>query len=430
MAGDGAGSPGLPAESPDRGTDAAYDAGRSPPPMTTDHESGAEDRARDEAPLDFSTRKRISDEEDDDDDDDSNLSAEHSLSPPPLLNRDQVGRDDANYRPGPTVFPHMNGMSFSPPMPKPESCVSPRQAVKEKIGEPQTASPGMVPGMTMPSAAQMHGLLPGFPPAGFLPQSGLLSAALPFLQLDPRAAQMQAMKQQNKNGLTRPFKAYPKEPLSLPLGEYGLPGLPGGISPADIAAAQAMSVNSEELFNQYKLMIQHMQGDVSPGSRRPNPPPTQPPQQQQPPPPPPQQKAVKERRSSDGSTSSQVSSTSALSEQGSPALPSMAPQHLNGVPVPPPLQLSPHHTPSKASLSANSRKRPRSIPDELKDTAYWERRRKNNEAAKRSRDARRAKEDEIAIRAAFLEQENLKLRVEVAALKNETSKLRCMLYNS
>jgi hypothetical protein len=68
--------------------------------------------------------------------------------------------------------------------------------------------------------------------------------------------------------------------------------------------------------------------------------------------------------------------------------------------------------------------------DPSKDDAYWERRRKNNEAAKRSRDARRAKEDEIAIRAAFLEQENLKLRIEVAALKNETAKLRCMLYNS
>lgn len=66
----------------------------------------------------------------------------------------------------------------------------------------------------------------------------------------------------------------------------------------------------------------------------------------------------------------------------------------------------------------------------VKDEAYWERRRKNNEAAKRSRDARRAKEDEIAIRAAFLEQENLKLRVEVASLKSETAKLRCMLYNS
>lgn len=81
-------------------------------------------------------------------------------------------------------------------------------------------------------------------------------------------------------------------------------------------------------------------------------------------------------------------------------------------------------------LTASGRRRPRSLPDEQKDDAYWERRRKNNEAAKRSRDARRAKEDEIAIRAALLEQENLKLRVEVAALKTETAKLRCMLYNS
>lgn len=63
----------------------------------------------------------------------------------------------------------------------------------------------------------------------------------------------------------------------------------------------------------------------------------------------------------------------------------------------------------------------------VKDDAYWERRRKNNEAAKRSRDARRIKEDEIAIRAALLEQENLKLRLEVSQLKQETAKLRCMI---
>lgn len=65
-----------------------------------------------------------------------------------------------------------------------------------------------------------------------------------------------------------------------------------------------------------------------------------------------------------------------------------------------------------------------------KDAAYWERRRKNNEAAKRSRDARRAKEDEIAIRAAFLEQENMKLKYELVALRNETAKLRCMVYTN
>ncbi|XP_031830498.1 transcription factor giant [Nomia melanderi] len=72
---------------------------------------------------------------------------------------------------------------------------------------------------------------------------------------------------------------------------------------------------------------------------------------------------------------------------------------------------------------------PTSTVDE-KDAAYWERRRKNNEAAKRSRDARRAKEDEIAIRAAFLEQENLKLKYELIALRNETAKLRCLVYST
>ena len=65
---------------------------------------------------------------------------------------------------------------------------------------------------------------------------------------------------------------------------------------------------------------------------------------------------------------------------------------------------------------------PTSTVDE-KDAAYRERRRKNNEAAKRSRDARRAKEDEIAIRAAFLEHENKRLKYELSVLKNETAKI-------
>merc|ERR1712001_381816 len=52
---------------------------------------------------------------------------------------------------------------------------------------------------------------------------------------------------------------------------------------------------------------------------------------------------------------------------------------------------------------------------------FQDRRKKNNEAAKRSRDTRRAKEDEIAIRAAFLEQENIQLKWEAARLKSETA---------
>lgn len=45
------------------------------------------------------------------------------------------------------------------------------------------------------------------------------------------------------------------------------------------------------------------------------------------------------------------------------------------------------------------------VPDDLKDDKYWARRRKNNLAAKRSRDARRMKENQIALRAGFLEKE-------------------------
>ncbi|KAL0172431.1 hypothetical protein M9458_032742, partial [Cirrhinus mrigala] len=50
---------------------------------------------------------------------------------------------------------------------------------------------------------------------------------------------------------------------------------------------------------------------------------------------------------------------------------------------------------------------------------YWSRRCKNNEAAKRSRDARRLKENQISVRAAFLERENAALRQEVADMRKE-----------
>lgn len=52
---------------------------------------------------------------------------------------------------------------------------------------------------------------------------------------------------------------------------------------------------------------------------------------------------------------------------------------------------------------------PTSTADD-KTEAYWQRRKKNNEAAKRSRDARRAKEDELAIWATFLQEENATLK--------------------
>ncbi|XP_050513820.1 thyrotroph embryonic factor-like isoform X1 [Diabrotica virgifera virgifera] len=59
------------------------------------------------------------------------------------------------------------------------------------------------------------------------------------------------------------------------------------------------------------------------------------------------------------------------------------------------------------------------VPDDLKDDKYWARRRKNNLAAKRSRDARRMKENQIALRAGYLEKENVGLRQELERMKKE-----------
>ncbi|XP_034050371.1 TEF transcription factor, PAR bZIP family member a [Thalassophryne amazonica] len=64
------------------------------------------------------------------------------------------------------------------------------------------------------------------------------------------------------------------------------------------------------------------------------------------------------------------------------------------------------------------------VPEEKKDEKYWQRRRKNNMAAKRSREARRLKENQIAVRAAFLECENTALRSEVAKLQRDCNRYK------
>jgi leukemia factor-related protein len=67
------------------------------------------------------------------------------------------------------------------------------------------------------------------------------------------------------------------------------------------------------------------------------------------------------------------------------------------------------------------------VPDELKDEKYWARRRKNNLAAKRSRDARRMKENQIALRADYLERESDQLKKQLEDLKRENQKLKIKL---
>jgi len=55
----------------------------------------------------------------------------------------------------------------------------------------------------------------------------------------------------------------------------------------------------------------------------------------------------------------------------------------------------------------------RAVPDNEKDSTYWERRAKNNLAAKRSRESRRNRDNQVTLRTSFLEAENLKLRDEI-----------------
>ncbi|KAM9241623.1 NFIL3 like protein [Dugong dugon] len=57
------------------------------------------------------------------------------------------------------------------------------------------------------------------------------------------------------------------------------------------------------------------------------------------------------------------------------------------------------------------------MPEEKKDTIYWEKRRKNNEAAKRSREKRRLNDAAIEGRLVALLEENALLRAELRALK-------------
>ncbi|XP_067333876.1 TEF transcription factor, PAR bZIP family member b isoform X2 [Channa argus] len=67
------------------------------------------------------------------------------------------------------------------------------------------------------------------------------------------------------------------------------------------------------------------------------------------------------------------------------------------------------------------------VPDEQKDDKYWSRRKKNNMAAKRSRDARRLKENQITVRASFLERENDALRQQVAELRKDCGRCKNIL---
>jgi len=64
------------------------------------------------------------------------------------------------------------------------------------------------------------------------------------------------------------------------------------------------------------------------------------------------------------------------------------------------------------------------VPSDAKDKEYWAKRDKNNVAARRSREARRLKENQIALRTAFLEKENQQLKFDIEKAKAENLDLR------
>ncbi|XP_076844791.1 nuclear factor, interleukin 3 regulated, member 6 [Brachyhypopomus gauderio] len=72
----------------------------------------------------------------------------------------------------------------------------------------------------------------------------------------------------------------------------------------------------------------------------------------------------------------------------------------------------------EASVSASVLRRKREfIPQEKKDEGYWDKRKKNNEAAKRSREKRRVNDMVLENRMLGLLEENARLRAELLALK-------------
>ena len=211
----------------------------------------------------------------------------------------------------------------------------------------------------------------------------------------------------NNNGSVdktpRPFKAYPKDVLSLPLGYYGLPGL-APITNLPVNGSDQQALRPEDLVQMYQdqlIKTQELIAVVNSGKRDRN-----------------------------GGRPPDVPYPGSGTHPLSPSSPTQSSSSSSSPPISSYQNITSPLMSNVSTTSQNSRKRARILPEHMKDSAYWERRRKNNEAAKRSRDARRAKEDEIAIRAALLEQENLRLRVEVAALKTETAKLKGMLYSS
>lgn len=63
------------------------------------------------------------------------------------------------------------------------------------------------------------------------------------------------------------------------------------------------------------------------------------------------------------------------------------------------------------------------VNTERKDDKYWEKRGKNNVAARRSREARRLKENQISLRTVYLEKQNAALKAALQKFEEKNEKL-------
>ncbi|KAJ8392739.1 hypothetical protein AAFF_G00072230 [Aldrovandia affinis] len=80
-------------------------------------------------------------------------------------------------------------------------------------------------------------------------------------------------------------------------------------------------------------------------------------------------------------------------------------------------ELMGHKLTNFKAKGSNCRRKREFIPDEKKDNLYWERRRKNNEAAKRSREKRRLNDMVLENKLMALGEENASLKAELLSLK-------------
>ncbi|EYB95047.1 hypothetical protein Y032_0164g3532 [Ancylostoma ceylanicum] len=83
-------------------------------------------------------------------------------------------------------------------------------------------------------------------------------------------------------------------------------------------------------------------------------------------------------------------------------------------------------TQSMRESPAPSKKKPHPVPQELKDEAYYERRKRNNESARRSREARRQKEDVNCRKLELVQQDNIRLKAELQRVVMELERLKYM----